>query len=42
MIVLGTGTEKLKNLLYEEWLEKYADDEFNTDTSIYEVYQHIL
>ena len=31
---LNVGTEKLKSLVYEEWLEKYADDEFNTDTSI--------
>ena len=31
---LSVGTEKLKQLLYEEWLEKYADDEFNTDASI--------
>ena len=21
-------------MVYEEWLEKYADDEFNTDASI--------
>ena len=28
---LGTGTVKLKSLVYEEWLEKYADDEFNTE-----------
>ena len=27
---LNTGTEPLKTLVYEEWLEKYADDEFNT------------
>ena len=31
---LNVGTEKLKNLVYEEWLEKYADDEFNTDANI--------
>ena len=27
---LGTGTVPLKSLVYEEWLQKYADDEFNT------------
>ena len=26
---LNVGTEKLKHLVYEEWLEKYADAEFN-------------
>lgn len=31
---LSVGTEKLKQLLYEEWLEKYADDEFNTSADI--------
>ena len=39
---LGTGTVKLKSLVYEEWLEKYADDEFNTDTSIRGVPQFIV
>ena len=27
---LSTGTVHLKSLVYEEWLQKYADDEFNT------------
>ena len=31
---LNVGTVKLKSLVYEEWLEKYADDEFNTDANI--------
>jgi len=31
---LNVGTEKLKHLVYEEWLEKYADDEFNTSSDI--------
>ena len=31
---LNVGTEKLKHLVYEEWLEKYADDEFNTAADI--------
>ena len=39
---LGTGTIKLKSLVYEEWLEKYADDEFNTDTNIRGVPQFIV
>ena len=39
---LNVGTEKLKNLVYEEWLEKYADDEFNSDTSIRGVPTHIV
>jgi len=39
---LGVGTEKLKNLVYEEWLEKYADDEFNTSTDIRGVPTHIV
>ena len=38
---LNVETKKLKNLVYEEWLEKYADDEFNTDTSIRGVPTHI-
>ena len=31
---LNVGTEKLKHLVYEEWLEKYADDEFNNSADI--------
>ena len=31
---LNVVTVKLKSLVYEEWLEKYADDEFNTDANI--------
>ena len=31
---LNVGTEKLKHLVYEEWLEKYADAEFNTASDI--------
>ena len=31
---LNVGTEKLKHLVYEEWLEKYADAEFNTSSDI--------
>jgi len=29
---LNTGTIKLINMTYEEWLEKYADSEYNTET----------
>ena len=38
---LGTGTVPLKTLVYEEWLQKYADDEFNT-AQIYVVYLNLL
>ena len=36
------GTEKLKSLVYEEWIEKYADDEFNTSASIRGIPTHII
>ena len=39
---LSTGTVKLKSLVYEEWLEKYADDEFNTDANIRGVPEFIV
>jgi len=39
---LNVGTQKLKHLVYEEWLEKYADDEFNTSSSIRGVPTHIV
>ena len=39
---LNVGTEKLKNLVYEEWLEKYADDEFNSDASLRGIPTHII
>ena len=39
---LNIGTDKLKSLVYEEWLEKYADDEFNTSASIRGIPTHII
>jgi len=39
---LNVGTQKLKHLVYEEWLEKYADDEFNASSSIRGVPTHIV
>ena len=39
---LNTGTVKLKSMVYEEWLEKYADDEFNTDANIRGVPEYIV
>lgn len=30
---LNVGTVKLQNMTYEEWLNKYADDEYNTASS---------
>ena len=38
---LNVGTNKLKHLIYEEWIEKYADDEFNTAANIRGVPTHI-
>ena len=34
--------KKLKHLIYEEWIEKYADDEFNTSADIRGVPTHIV
>jgi hypothetical protein len=31
---LGVGTQKLQILAYEEYLENYVDQEYNTDTSL--------
>ena len=39
---LSIGTDKLKSLVYEEWIEKYADDEFNTSASIRGIPTHII
>ena len=39
---LNVGTNKLKHLIYEEWIEKYADDEFNTSADIRGVPTHIV
>ena len=39
---LNVGTVKLKNMTYEEWLNKYADDEYNTGTSNRSTPTHVV
>lgn len=39
---LNVGTVKLKNMSYEEWLEKYADSEYLTGTSNRSTPTHIV
>lgn len=38
---LGVGTQRLKVLSYEEWLDKYADNEYNSDASIRGIPTHV-
>ena len=39
---LNVGTVKLKVLTYEEWLDKYADTEYNSTTSIRNTPTHVV
>lgn len=39
---LNVKTVKLKSLSYEEWLDKYADTEYNSSTSTRDVPTHVV
>ena len=39
---LNVGTVKLKVLTYEEWLDKYADTEYNSTTSVRNTPTHVV
>jgi hypothetical protein len=39
---LSVGTVKLKVLSYEEWLDKYADSEYNSSTNVRNVPTHVV
>ncbi len=39
---LNVGTIKLKVLTYEEWLDKYADSEYNSTTNTYGIPEYVV
>ena len=39
---LNVGTIKLKTLTYEEWLDKYADSEYNSTTNTYGIPEYVV